>query len=198
MASTDNAMTTARVTEDEKDFVRSNLTPERWEHTRGVMELGTHLTEVYDLETEEFRTAALFHDNARDLSESDQHQLAVRYRNGLDDIEDDVPGLWHAPAGAQRMIEAFDYDESNRIVRAVGFHSTARPNPSTCLLALVVADFAEPNRSYPEAQTIRSTIGDSSLPKLACATLEHKLRRMLETNRRIHPRSIECWNQLCD
>lgn len=184
--------------EDAKAFVKSDLSPERWEHTLGVIQLGQRLASVYDLDDAALRTAALFHDNARDLPEDEQHELAARYRDGLDEIEQNIPGLWHAPAGAQRMIETFDYSQSEPILRAVAYHTTARPNPSQCLMALFVADFSEPNRSHPEADTIRSRIGERSLEQLVEAVLEQKLHRTLETDGQIHPRSIEYWNQLCD
>lgn len=189
---------TDTATDAARTFVKSSVTPDRWNHTRGVLRLSGRLAETYGLDSDPLRTAALFHDNARDLPTERQRELAERHRGSLDEVEEASPGLWHAPAGARRMIEEFDYTPSDTVTRAVGYHTTGRPEASNCLSALFVADFAEPNRDYPEAETIRSTIGEKPLDHLVKEVLSQKIHWIMDTDRRVHPRSIQFWNQLCD
>lgn len=198
MNSTARPVTDPQLDAPEATFVKQSVSASRWEHTLGVMDLGQHLAETYDLDEDQLRTAALFHDNARSLSDGKQHELAKQYRKGLDEIEEAVPGLWHGPAGAQRMIENFDYARADTVVHAVAFHTTSAPDPSGCLRGLLVADFAEPNRSYPEAEDVRSSIGETDLDELVLTVVDHKLIRTIERGHRVHPRSIRTHNQLCD
>lgn len=181
-----------------ESFVRSSMGAERWEHTQGVVALSERIGEVYSLPRDPLLTAALFHDNARNLPRDQQHELARLFRGELDEVEESVPGLWHAPAGAQRMLENFDFIRSDTSVQAVAFHTTATPDLSQCLQGLLVADFAEPNRSYPEATEVRSSIGESPLLDLVGKVVRYKLTRAVESGHKIHERSIRTHNKLCD
>ncbi|MFB6345168.1 MAG: bis(5'-nucleosyl)-tetraphosphatase (symmetrical) YqeK [bacterium] len=190
-------MTDSTKTLTPETFVRNALDKDRWEHTQGVCSLASKLGRTYKIDPDPLRTAALFHDNARSLPDERQYGLAKQFRGELDQTEENTPALWHAPAGAQRMIDHFDYDRSNPAVQAVAFHSTGAPDQGGCLKGLLIADFAEENRSFDEAEDVRSRIGSTSLNELARCVLRHKLTYILKEDKRVHPRTIKAYNQLC-
>lgn len=191
-------MKTLPVAPDVARTVRSELSEERWLHTQGVMDLSRQLAEVYSLPADDLLPAALFHDNARNLPLDEQRDLAREYRGKLDDLERRSPGLLHAPAGAQRMIDVFDVEPDDELLDLVAAHTTGRPDPGPLLSGLLVADFSEPNRSHPSAETVRSRIGSRSLRDLTRDVVENKIRFLLDEGRLIHPRSLRTYNSLCD
>lgn len=181
-----------------KQFVKDKLTPERWEHTRGVMDLAGKLADTYDIHRERLLTSALLHDNARDINESDQKELAINFQGELDRIEEKSPGLWHAPAGAQRIVNQFEFNRDDPIVWTVANHSTGHPELGKLLKGLLVADFAEPSRTHSSAATIRNLIGNEPLDSLVREVMEGKVKWLMKTKRLIHPKSITTYNSLCD
>lgn len=191
-------MTTLPVSPETVSRIRADLSEDRWTHTQGVMDLSRQLADVYSLPADDLVSAALFHDNARSLPLDDQRQLARQYHGELDELERQSPGLLHAPAGAQRMIDSFGFEPDDPLTEVVAAHTTGRENPEPLLSALLVADFAEPNRSHPSAKTVRSRIGEQSLRELTRDVIENKLLFLLNENRLIHPRSLRTYNSLCD
>lgn len=186
------------VRSDHEDYVRSSVPPKRWKHTRGVMDLAARLAGAYrELPEDPLLRAALFHDNARSLPTDEQRRLAVRYRGELDSVEDRVEGLWHAPAGAQRMVEDFSMDPEAPPVRAVAFHSTGHPELSLVLKGLLVADFAEPNRTFSRARTLRDRVAEEPLDELVRQVLHAKIETCLERDWPVHPWGVEAYNALC-
>lgn len=180
-------------------FLRSSIPDRRWEHSLQVVELAQDLLEHYpELEEEPLLQAAFLHDNAKGLPGSTQRELAETYRGGnLDRIESRVPGLWHGPAGAERLHEELDYDREGTICRAVAFHSTACSPLFPTLKGLFVADFAEVTREFPEAGQIRKQIGHRSINELVRRVLEEKITRCVRGSRPLHPWSTEAYNELC-
>lgn len=184
---------------DQIDFVKNSLSTDRWTHTKNVMDLSRRLCDEYDqLKPEPLCLSALFHDNARELKRKKQQKLAEQYHGKLDEIEQNTPNLWHAPAGAQRITCRFDFDVNDKIVFASAYHTTGHPKLSNILKGLLIADFAEPDRSYPEAETVRKRIGQESLTNLAQSVLVEKIKNCLHSNQQIHPRSVRTFNELCD
>lgn len=189
----------ADVAPDHERFVKDAVSPGRWTHVRGVLTMASRMEEAYpDLPAEPLRLAALFHDNARDLDRDEQRRLAEEYRGELDPVEARTPPLWHAPAGARRMVENFGMDPDDPAVRAVAFHSTGHPSLDPVLKGLLVADYAEPNRTFSRAASIRQRVGTDALDGLVREVLRGKIETCLERNLPVHPRGVEAYNALCD
>lgn len=189
--------TTSRESELQK-FVQSSVSEKRWIHTCGVMDLAERLASVYDLPEDPLIKVSLLHDNARGLPIEEQRSLARQFRGELDSVEASVPGLLHAPAGAQRMIDELDYSPEDPLPDVVADHSTGAPDPNQILSGLLVADFAEPNRDYDESDTILKRVGVDPLVDLVHKTIRFKIKLLLDDTTPIHPRSLETFNSLCE
>jgi predicted HD superfamily hydrolase involved in NAD metabolism len=180
-------------------FVHPRLSENRWQHVLGVVETGKRLTEVYsEVNKDSLRVAAYLHDTAKELPEEEQRSLADRFREGMTFPENEIPALWHAPASAQLAVDHFELDPGSPPIVAVSYHPTGHPSIAPLLMALMVADFAEPNREFPAARQVRRTIDDQSLPRLARRVIKHKISHCLERNSRVHPWSLGAYNELCD
>jgi predicted HD superfamily hydrolase involved in NAD metabolism len=180
------------------DFVEENLSEDRWAHTQGVRSTAETLSHSYDLPHTELNRTALVHDLGRGVTIEEQERLAKEYRGGLDSVEREIPKLWHAPAGAQLLLSRLDFDRKDPVVSAVANHTTGAPDPSPLLQALLVADFSEPNRSYPEADRIRERIGRVPLIELTMQVLQQKIQYIMDDDQLLHPRSVKTYNSLCD
>jgi len=168
-------------------------------NTSKAIGIGKLIVDTYSfLPRQSVISACYLHDVAREKSPAEQKNLAKQFKGKLDPIEQSIPGLWHAPAGAQLIIDHWGLDKNLPVPRAVAFHSTGKPSMDPLLQALMVADFSEPGRDFPEAETIRERIGDSPLISLVRCVLRRKIQYALSKEIPIHPRSVEAYNELCD
>lgn len=181
-----------------REYVRNSVSEDRWEHTQGVMEISQRLLANYPrLPGEDLMSAGLLHDNAKDLPAQEQYERALEYRGNMDEIEDQFMELWHAPAGAQRIIDDLGFEGDHPVTHAVAFHPTGHAPMDRVLKGLMIADFAEFTRSYPEAEDVRNAIGTRSLDELIIRVLQEKIARCVHKGWPLHPWSLEAYNSLC-
>ncbi len=189
-----------RIPRSQLKFARERLN-DRLEHTEATLAVTGELVAVYlrlqEVETPLFK-ASLFHDCARELPANEQLELARKFRGTLDDIERESSALWHAPAGGQLLVEELGFSPEDKIVRAVGNHSTGTAGMSPVLKGLLVADFTERTRPFPAAHRLRNKFDRLNFNDLVRNVLEEKISACMKNNKKLHPRSIEAYNSLCD
>ena len=195
----DNTSSTVKIApEKARKFVEEHLEGDRLSHTIGVVDVGGLLVEAYPkLPNNPVISSCYLHDVARQKIPEVQKKFAVQFKD-LDPIEESIPGLWHAPAGAQMIINHWNLDRDRPLPQAVAFHSTGKSPMEPLLQSLIIADFSEPGREFPEARSIREQIGEIPLNSLACRVLRHKIHYALSKQTPIHTRSVEAYNELCD
>lgn len=182
-----------------REFTRTYLSGARWDHTIGVVEICDQLQQNYpQLKNLPLIHAGYLHDIAKQKPLDRQKTLAEQFRGQLDPIERRIPGLWHAPAGAQEVVTNLDIHKTSSLVRAIAYHPTGTSPLSTLLKGLMIADFSEPNRSHKQAETIRERIGVSSLEQILFSVIREKIRFSLRKNNLLHPWSVEVYNELCE
>ncbi len=182
-------------------FARDKLTPERWNHTLDVINNCQALNRDYPLseKTEkQLLIAALFHDLAKDLPETQQASLATQYRGEPDPIESRIPAIWHGPAAAQLVVEEFNFSPDDQVISAIAYHPTGDEPLSELLGLLIIADYSAVNREFIGAREIRARYGRIPAKKLAFRTLRHKIRHCLQQEKLLHPRTVYAYNDACD
>jgi len=188
------------ISKKQLEFARQHL-KQRRKHTDGTIEAARELIKSYSrlkkVEIPLYKSA-LFHDCGRELPEEHQRQLAQKYRGRLDNIEKITPSLWHAPAAGQLLVENLGFSAGDKIVRAVANHTTGSADMNPVLKGLIVADFTEKTRSFSEAYELRNSFGRLDFNELVRNVIEKKIEACLRKNVKIHPRSIEAYNSLCD
>jgi predicted HD superfamily hydrolase involved in NAD metabolism len=103
-------------------FLKRTLTPDRFEHSVGVMRVMEELAEVYSLDPDQAVTAGLVHDAAKDMTEEDQLALAEQAHIVLAHPSERHPIYLHAPVGA--YVAATELGITDRLVLdAIAAHS---------------------------------------------------------------------------
>lgn len=189
--------------------LQSRLSRPRLEHSIRVEETALKLAERYELPVDLVSQAALFHDLCREMEPDLLLKLAGNFGIVIDDIENTEPLLLHGAVAAILIQTEFGIVDS-RIIEAVNCHITGAPGISGIARLIFVADFIEPGREFPEAETLRKQVKDLSLNELQLKVYNYTIGYLLKRNYLIHPRTSagrnellmkgvtdETWNRYC-
>ncbi|MGI6327162.1 MAG: nicotinate-nucleotide adenylyltransferase [Saccharofermentanales bacterium] len=119
-------------------------------HSLNVMIYAAHLATVHEAELDKACVAALLHDCAKCLPQSEV--LAYARRAGDQQLLE--PALAHGPAGAWLAKTQFGIDDP-AVLRAIHFHTTGCADMSTLDKIIFIADKVEPARTYDNLDMIR-------------------------------------------
>lgn len=138
-----------------RNDLKKILQPSRYEHTMGVVKTAKHLAEIYGYSVKKMKYAALLHDCAKHLSDSDKIALCREYSVPIRQVEMDNPSLLHAKCGAILAKEKYGV-EDNEILHAIAVHTTGEPNMNLPDMILFVSDYIEPGRNQaPHLKELR-------------------------------------------
>lgn len=156
--------------------LEKKLKKERYQHTLGVMYTAASLAMRYNENMEEALLAGLLHDCAKYCSVKDQIKLCKKYDLELSSAELEVPALIHSKLGA--CIAEKEYDVDNvRILDAIRYHTTGRPDMNMLEKMIYLADYIEPGRKMipplPEVRRLSFTDIDQAVCVCAEATLNY-------------------------
>ena len=148
-----------RLTEKEKeamyDYVASKLSPKRYAHTRGVIEMALEYAKRNGVDCNETFIAALFHDIAKELPVKESRALCEAYHIELDAYEKKHIHLAHGKIGA--MILQRDWGISKpSILNGIKYHTLGRLNMTDLEKVIYLADMTEEGRgSYKGKEEIK-------------------------------------------
>lgn len=177
-----------------REKVRGMMTPQRWQHVEGVVETAKGLARRFGVDEERAALAALLHDAARDWPEPQLRRWAERAATPPDPVERTSPELLHGPVAAEWAGAELGV-EDRAVLDAVRYHTTGRPGMTRLEMVLMVADYGEPGRSFPEAEAIRRA-ARTHLEEACLLSLDARLRYLLDGRLPIHPRTVETRNWL--
>lgn len=152
-------------------WVRPRIEKKTFEHVRSAAAYMRILAADQGLDETEAVAAALLHDACKALSHGELLDLARAHGLHISAAQHARPGLLHGPVAAELAREQFGIPDA--VYDAVFWHTTGRPGWSTLGMALFLADFAEPTRSFPEAAIARQRFEQEGfLPALYYVALE--------------------------
>lgn len=170
------------------------VTPERYQHSLGVMEFAGELAEVYGLDVEKLRFAGLIHDCAKSLPDEEKLRLMSRF-GGADETVMASKGLWHGPAGAEYAKEHFGIDDE--IYDAIFYHTIGKENMSLFTQIIYLADVIEPNRDseFSWAKDLRE-LARHDIDEATLVALNNTITYVIERNMVMHTESIKLRNRI--
>lgn len=130
----------------------SMVNAKRLAHIRGTEEEAARLARRWGADEERMRRAAILHDCTKYLSHEEHLAICDQYGVELDALERATDKLLHAKSGAALTRYVFGQDD---IYDAILYHTTARAGMSLEEKLLYIADYMEPNRSFPEVGELR-------------------------------------------
>ena len=184
-------LTEPKAVEIEK-YLKSKLPPKRYAHVLSVRELALDLAEKHGADLRKVNLAALLHDCAKWLKNSEQYEAAASHGIQLDEVERHNPSLLHALIGVEFAVSRFDVEDPE-ILNAIRIHTTGSGKMTLIDKILYVADFAEPKRDRVEAHTVR-VLAYQDLNKAVFEVSRYKIEHLLAKGVLIHPSTIDAYN----
>ena len=184
-------LTEPKAVEIEK-YLKSKLPPKRYTHVLSVRELALDLAEKHGADLRKVNLAALLHDCAKWMKNSEQYEAAASHGIQLDEVERQNPSLLHALIGAEFAVSRFDVEDPE-VLNAIRIHTTGSGKMTLIDKILYVADFAEPKRDHAEADAVRA-LAYQNLNKAVFEVSRYKIEHLLAKGVLIHPYTIDAYN----
>ena len=184
-------LTEPKAVEIEK-YLKSKLPPKRYAHVLSVRELALDLAEKHGADLRKVNLAALLHDCAKWMKNSEQYEAAASHGIQLDEVERHNPSLLHALIGVEFAVSRFDVGNPE-ILNAIRIHTTGSGKMTLIDKILYVADFAEPKRDHVEAHAVRA-LAYQDLNKAVFEVSRYKIEHLLAKGVLIHPSTIDAYN----
>ncbi len=184
------------MTENEiKFWLKNKLSDELYRHSLAVQKMSIELAGIYDVDKEKASLAGLIHDCAKSLSKKEMVSYSNQVDIPVDKLMIDHPILLHAPLGAKIARDELGVTDEE-ILHAIASHSLGSKNMNKLDKILYIADSAEPNRDYPEAEHIRKIASNGELDKALLQAIDQKIIYVIRKKAILHPLSIEVRNEI--
>ncbi len=173
--------------------IKVHLPEKRYIHTLGVMETAVMLAEKYDSNQKKAELAAIFHDYAkfRPIKEMTEIVLTEKMDKRLLVYGSE---LLHAPIGAY-LVQKEVGIEDDEILAAIRYHTTGRPNMTILEKIVYLADYIEPNRSFPGVDEVRQ-LAEKNLDQAMIAAISNTILFLMKKQQPIFPDTFATYNQL--
>jgi len=170
------------------EYLRKNLSPQRYNHTQGVADQAVKLAKIYSADEDKAYVAGLLHDIAKEIPWEQKLILCAEYGIEVDDIMRSQPDLTHSFLSAAIAKSLFGIEDDD-MLNAISYHTTGRHGMSTLEKILLLADITEPNRGRSkELDSIRQ-LSQINLNEAARMAIKIKLDFAVIQGKVIHPLS---------
>lgn len=177
-----------------KRLLEERLKPSRYRHTLGVYKTALELAEIYDADREKVAIAALLHDYAKNLSDSELLEEAQKNDLDIDEVFEFDPSLLHSPVGAALIRKELAITDSD-ILEAVAYHTTGKVGMGIVAKIVFLSDAIEPGRTYHGVEEIRS-LAKKDLDSAMICSLNNTIKFVIDENKAMHPDSVKTRNWL--
>ncbi len=175
-------------------YIQDTLTPGRYRHTLGVVEVAVKLAKAHGENMEQARMAALLHDCGKHCPPDEAISMLEAIGYIPNEVERHDPMLLHGRIGALVARERFHVTDSH-ILSAVACHTTGKTGMSRLDKVVYVADYIEPGRDGDWVHPLRTVAYhdlDDCVVMCADSTLTHVMRK----GKPIHPDTMLMRNEL--
>jgi len=163
-----------RLTDKEKEemyqYVASKLSPKRYAHTRGVVEMALEYAKLNGLDYNETFIAALFHDIGKEIPRQESLALCEKYQIELDEYEKKHIHLAHGKIGAVILERDWGISKPS-ILNGIKYDTLGRLNMTDLEKVIYLADMTEEGRS--------SYKGKEEIKRLAQYNLDRAMYKAL-------------------
>lgn len=174
------------------DRLRDMLSYKRFKHSLGVRDTAVKLAEIYGADSRKAALAGLLHDCARDLPGEKLLVLARQNHIPVDEVDEALPVILHAPVGALLAGRQFGVQDQ-AVLQAIALHTLGDKDMTLLDKIIFVADKAEPGRAFPGVQELREIMWrDLDRAMLWC--LDAAITMSLRNSELIHPKAVSTRN----
>ena len=179
--------------EDLRCVSYSMVYAKRLAHIRGCEEEAARLARRWGADEDLMRRAAILHDCTKYFTYQEHLNICDRYGIVLSSLERATDKLLHAKSGAALAKHWFGQDD--RVYNAILYHTTARAGMSLEEKLLYIADYMEPNRSFPEVGRLRG-LAYTDLDGAVGMGASLAMQEMVQRNKELHHdtrEAFECY-----
>ncbi|MFV0246938.1 MAG: bis(5'-nucleosyl)-tetraphosphatase (symmetrical) YqeK [Mycoplasmatales bacterium] len=155
-----------------KKDLKLNLSARRYNHILGVEKMAIELANIYHVDVEKIRIAALLHDLTKEYSNDEQKKILM---NDIKIFNNQK--LYHAPTSSIKAREIYGI-EDDEILEAIKFHTLGNEGLSDIGKIIYISDFIEEGRVGVVYDGIRDKVG-LPINELTLLTIKAK-QKMLE------------------
>ena len=181
--------------EEMKNTLKCCLTPERYEHSIGVMEKSIELAKRFNCDVEKAEIAGLLHDCAKCLTKEE----LLNYKYCFDECEINSSKTWHAPVGAVVAKEQYDIEDCE-ILSAIRWHTIGKKDMTDFEKIIFIADKIEERTREDElkipitsALNLRNNLDDAIFK-----SFEITIQSLIERKLPICFQTVEVYNYLLE
>ena len=174
--------------------LRTLMDEERYAHSLGVRDCAVMLAERYGADVGKARLAGLLHDCAKGLSRQEMINRAMEAGIELGPEEFQSEALLHGAVGAIIARHVFGVEDPE-ILSAIECHTTGKRDMALLDKIIYLADYIEPNRDFPGVEDLKQAAMED-LDKAVLMALRRTIKYVLDTDRFLHPRTVEAWNDM--
>ncbi len=180
-------------------FAKRELTPGRFEHSIGVMQVMDELASIYALDHTAALVSGILHDAAKELTVDYQLELAKKGNISLSTQCDRHPLFLHGPAGACYITQELGIEDPI-ILEAIRRHSYfgtgVALSPVFCW-CLRFADILEPKRDWKELQNrLRTFVYSRKMKEGAYLLTKWMISFLKMKSVSVHPNMHRVLNEL--
>lgn len=179
--------------EEFRKRVKKHLDKDRYQHTLGVMYTAASMAMCHDVDVEEAMVAGLLHDCAKCLPTDEKYKLCQKYHLTISKAEKENPALLHAKLGAAIAAKKYEI-EDRKILNAIMYHTTGRPNMTMLEKIIYIADYIEPGRNEAPNLRLKRRLAFEDMDACLYAILEDTLSYLNQCAGTIDPMTEETYH----
>ena len=169
------------------------LNPNRVAHVLGCRDTAVAPAKRWGADVTDAARAGILHDITKALDGPLQLTVCAEYGKILGEFSRKYPRTLHALTGS--MVAERIFGENEAVVSAIRSHTTGKADMNLLETIIYVADYMEPNRSFPGVEELRE-LAFSNLTAALKLGLEMTLEHLKEQGNEVSPESREALDWL--
>lgn len=180
------------------NWLKDNLSDERYIHTLGTAECAKDLAQKFNLNSDKAYTAGLLHDCAKCFSNEKLLEI-IKANLQVEESEMQNYKTLHAPVSAYIAEKEFEVEDTE-ILSAIRWHTLGKLDMTDFEKIVFIADKIEPNtRDKEYSDKIRTLLNeDNGLNKALLKCYKETIKSLVKRNLKICLLTIEIYNKLQD
>ncbi|WP_010288012.1 bis(5'-nucleosyl)-tetraphosphatase (symmetrical) YqeK [Kurthia massiliensis] len=174
--------------------MKDRMPEKRYIHTIGVTDTAMALAEKFGQDPKKAEVAAILHDSCK-YADRDWMKQTIVEQQMDPTLLTYHHELWHGPVGAYVAETEFGVTDAD-MLNAIRFHTTGRAGMSDLEKIVYIADMIEPNRKFPDVDTLRAAAQEMTLDDLMITCLSHSIQFLMSKHQPVFPDSFNCYNDL--
>ncbi|MCM1009356.1 MAG: bis(5'-nucleosyl)-tetraphosphatase (symmetrical) YqeK [Fusobacterium sp.] len=183
--------------EDIKDWLRENLTAEKYVHSLGTADAAREIAKICGGDEEKAYFTGLIHDCAKNLPLDEMISLIKEGGIKLECGEDNNAKILHAPAGAALAKKVFGV-EDDEILSAIRWHTLGQVEMTLLEKIIFLADKIEPETRGRECylKRLETLSAPCGLEKNILDCYSYTIKSLVDRKLVICQKTIEIYNNL--